>query len=410
MKEWHFCVSMNREMSVTFDDCKKWREVPSINPLTKRRIAIYGPVYQRLKDKCEALFRVDNHIFRPQTSAEEFAAMYSAIHSKLDEEGVKLITTGEVDRDKVVRLREMVRAMEGYHDMMPFLQQYMAGGERSKFFMTRKKANQLLFIKDTLGDIEPVDVKKSYASTKSVSSSKKSLSSPVPSELSPLPAKTRKELLGDLEKMCSEMLDAITYEEFEGFRKKKLQLVVAIGPDGGKKHCYYVKSLHNLWQDAVQQNKAFRDPLDPSHRVTDREKDEIHKKMRYVDLQYKRPERQIDIDPRLTMKIEEKPDTPNYYHISVTFRLGQVSAFWNLGYIPADIDQDVSGSLDMTSTAMAGKIYQLFNKGRIFKRNFIPIDGNCCRIHLWKPVTFWGSGEERLRKFRTLMEEIDRAM
>ncbi len=397
-------------MTVTFADCKKWHETPSVNPITRRRIAVGGPVYQRLMTDCANLFRVEDHVFTPTMTEAEFVELYRQVHKMLDAEGVKLITTGEIDRDAVVRVREVVRAIEGYQDVVPFLASYVTGGERSKFFMTRKKANQLLFIKDTMGDMQPVDTHKSYGSTKSVSSSKRSLSSPIPSELSPLPSKTRKELLGDLEKMCSEMLDAITYEEFETFRKKKLQLVVAIGPEKGPKHCYYVKSLHNLWADAVQQNKAFKDPLDPSHRVSDREKDEIYKKMRYVDPQYKRPERQMDIDPRLTMKIEEKPSAPHYYHITVVFRLGQVAMGWDLGYIPADIDQDISGSLDMTSTAMAGKIYQLFNKGRIFKRNFIPIDGRCCRIHLWKTVAYWGSGEERLRKFRTLMEEIDRAM
>lgn len=382
-----------------------------MNPVTKRRIAVDGETYRRLQQKCEELMTVRGHVFRPSMSAEEFALLFAAIHAELDAEGVKLITTGNIDRDKVNGLRLLVFEIEKYRDQSTFLEPYLQGGERSKMFLTRKKANQLLHIKDTLHEVQPATDVKSYNSTKSsVASSKRSLSSPIPEELSPLPKKTRKALLDDLEKVCSEMLDAITYEEFSAYRKKKLQLVVAIGPDDGKKHCYYVKSLHGLWRDAVESNKPFKDPLDPSHRVTQAEQDEIYKKMRYVDPQYKRPEKQVPIDPRLQMKIQEDARTPNFYHITVSFRLGQVATYWDLGYIPADIDQEESGSLDMTSTAMAGKIYQLFNKGRIFKKNFIPIDGNCCRIHLWKKPGYWGTGAERLQKFRALMEEIDRAL
>lgn len=396
-------------VTVTFEDCKKFRENPTVNPITRRRILVDGNVYRQLQQACSELMRVEEHLFSTGMGAERFGLMYAAIHAKLDAQAVRLITTGEIDREEVIRLRELVRAIEATGG--EFLQPYVTGGERSKLFLTRKKANQLLFIKNTLGEMQPAEeAMPSYGSTKSVSSSKKSLSSPIPAELPPLPAKTRKELLRDLEGMCSEMLDAITYEEFSGFRKKKLQLVVAIGPEGSKKHCYYVKSLHGLWKNAVQHNQAFKDPLDPSHRVTEKEQDEIYQKMRYVDPAYKRPTRKEEIDPRLSMKIEERATVPNFYHISVSFRLGQVATHWDLGYIPADIDQDVSGSLDMTSTAMAGKIYQLFNKGRIFKRNFIPIDGNCCRIHLWKKPSYWGEGEEKLRKFRELMAEIDRAM
>lgn len=397
-------------MALTFKDCIAWRQNPTINPITNRRITTNADVYNRLQRDCEELMRLGEHAFTPNMTVEAFHRMYLDIHKELDKEGSKLISTGEINRDHVIHLRELVRAIEAHSPMAPWLEPYTRGGERSRLFLLRKKANQLLHIKDTIQDIQPVDDHKSYNSTKSVSSSKKSLSSPIDEELSPLPKKTRQAILNDLEQLCSEMLDAITYEEFKDFRKKKLHLVVAIGPDDSKKHCYYVKSLHGLWKDSVQNNKPFKDPLDPSHRVTMKEQDDIYKKMRYIDPKYKRPEREQAIDPRLSMKIEEEAATPNFYHITVTFRLGQVSAYWDLGYIPADIEHEESGSLDMTSTAMAGKIYQLFNKGRIFKSNFIPIDGNCCRIHLWKKPAFWGTGEERLNKFRALMEEIDRAM
>ncbi len=396
--------------SVTFKNCIDWRLTPTINPVTKRRIKADGDVANQLRRDCEQLMTLHHHTFRPDMTPEAFGEMYKAIHSELDKEGVRLITTGQIQREHVIHVRELVRAIEGHLPVAEWLEPYTRGGERSKFFLLRKKANQLLHIKDTLQDMQPVEDNKSYESTKSVSSSKKSLSSPIAEELSPLPKKTRQALLNDLEQVCSEMLDAITYEEFNTFRKKKLHLIVAIGPETSKKHCYYVKSLHGLWRDSVQNNKPFKDPLDPSHRVSAKEQDEIYKKMRYIDPSYKRPERQQAIDPRLNMKIEEEPSHPGLFHITVTFRLGQVAVFWDLGFIPADLDQDQTGSLDMTSTAMAGKIYQLFAKGRIFKSNFIPIDGSCCRIHLWKKPEFWGEGEERLRKFRELMQEIDRAM
>jgi len=407
---------MSSVKNMSLQNCIAWARDKRRNPVTRRAISVNGPTYKAIEAACEQHLQnmksIDEHVFYPTMSAVEFEELYKHLHSILDAEARDLITTGTSNDDRIKEVKDMAHHIEKYKEGFPIsatVQAHLQGGERSKLFLLRKKANQILFIRSTLGDMQPVIEKKSYSATKEVPSSQLSKSSSIHESLPELPKKTRAELLKDLEAVCSELYDPIAMDDFSKFRKKKLHLVVAVGPDGGRKHCYYVKSLHNAWVEAVESNKSVKDPMNPRHRLTEEELREVAFKMRYIDHDYKPPRKSMAIDPRLQMKIEEEAHTPNFYHITASFQLGQVRLFWDLGYIPADIDVQDTGSSDLTSTVMVAKIHDLFQKGRIFKRNFIPIDGNCCRVHLWKKPAFWGTGQERIQKFLALMEELNRA-
>ena len=40
--------------SITIEHCNQWLSRPNVNPLTKRRIATYGPVYEMFRKRCAA--------------------------------------------------------------------------------------------------------------------------------------------------------------------------------------------------------------------------------------------------------------------------------------------------------------------------------------------------------------------
>ena len=48
---------MNASKEITLKLCKKWRKDSSINPLTQRKIKKDGPLYKKINNQCEELFK-----------------------------------------------------------------------------------------------------------------------------------------------------------------------------------------------------------------------------------------------------------------------------------------------------------------------------------------------------------------
>ena len=238
------------------------------------------------------------------------------------------------------------------------------------------------------------------------------LSSPASPGIRSRKGKTRTELLKELEQSCTEMKDAISYEDFQDMKKKQLQLVVRIGKPtkDGKRHCFYVKNIYGLARAAAKENLPIRDPLDPHHKLTKEELNQIKSYIRVIEPNAKSPDRpkkkmlqkfRLDILPVTTddyphmvfHQIRISPNNPDNTAIPTQI----------VGYIPADIDTESS---DVNSSVTIIKIKQLFDEGKLFDAQ-----GNM-RVHIDKSIAYWmeNNGANIPRKLALMVSELNQYM
>lgn len=221
-----------------------------------------------------------------------------------------------------------------------------------------------------------------------------------------LPEKKRTELLYELKAACNEMKDTVTNARFDRMRKKQLHLIVRLGNPQKKQRCYYVRTAYKMWNNAVKNNKAFENP-ETRVKVTEEEKADIMNKIQYVKQNVVNPEGDTNIIKDPELKIEIKQTHNKLFNVRVVRPFGKsVYSLINLGYIPADIEVEHSGSADITSAVAVFKIKQLFEKGRLMRSNFIPYQ--CCNIHLPKEIEYWNEPmPERVKKLTKILDEIN---
>jgi hypothetical protein len=234
--------------------------------------------------------------------------------------------------------------------------------------------------------------------------------SPLTNEvLEALPEKKRTELLRELKAACNEMKDTITNTRFDRMRKKNLHLIVRLGDTPGQQRCYYVRSAYKMWQQAAKKNLPFTNP-ETRAKVTESEKDDILRKIKYVKPDAVNPEAadsRLVKDPALALRVETDPYDRTLAKVEVWRKFGlNTYIILNLGYVPMDIETHHSGSADITSAVLVVKLQQLFDSGRMMASNFIPY--RCCNIHLRKRKDYWQEPmEERVRKLTKMLEEIN---
>ncbi len=68
--------------NITIAACQAWLVDPHINPLTKRRIAIYGTVYERLKRSCAEYGLVPQHNMPCEATWIELSKDDAALYDK----------------------------------------------------------------------------------------------------------------------------------------------------------------------------------------------------------------------------------------------------------------------------------------------------------------------------------------
>jgi hypothetical protein len=185
---------------------------------------------------------------------------------------------------------------------------------------------------------------------------------------------------------------------FKNMNRNELKSIVAIG-SGTKKHCYMLDTIFGVYKTAVLDNQPAKDPLDPSHLLTDAEIKTIDRMMKKRDPSYVPPKRTLMNYKGYELTID--PDG-NYFRLSIT-RRGRLEM--PLGYIPGNIEASDTGSLDTTSATMIAALRELWDQRRML-RSVSPLRVNGM-IHLRKPKAFW-RGADRIQKFRDLMGEIQR--
>lgn len=239
--------------------------------------------------------------------------------------------------------------------------------------------------------------------------------------LPPLPSKTRQQLLKELKAACLKMEDYIYKQRFDRLPKKHLQLMVQLGEDGKKKRCYYVRDLYNMWKIANDKNKPFVDVN--RNPITKAEKDMIMEKVRYIDknakdLRENTKQKNSKLyfhyeNVNIRVQIDGAEVPLPFYEISMRRRFGElVYIIRSLGYIPANIDSDDTGSTDLTSEVLLAKLHILAEQGRIMTSNTAPY--TCCRMHFKYDAQYWVDADASkmisIRRMQLMKEEIDQLL
>lgn len=252
-------------------------------------------------------------------------------------------------------------------------------------------------------------------------SSKRSKSLSEKQGLPVLPKKTRAKILEELEMTCREMRDSISLDHFEDMKKKKLQLVVQIGPKGadGKQNCYYVKNIFDYVKNELA-NKRL--PKDPNTRVPITEEEMrsiILPKMRYIKVnvadpfqQEREPARRF---PNIELEVEnvEDEDGRPYYRVGYSRRIGSLldTKYRNFGFIPLNIyvhpedrisvhATDVfTNDSSLSSATIIVALNELSNKGLLTDIYGSP------KVHINKTMRYWNT--DVVNKARLMLDEFN---
>lgn len=199
----------------------------------------------------------------------------------------------------------------------------------------------------------------------------------------PFTKKTRDDILVALTEICHNMRDPLINQHFRRMKKRRLQLVVQVGKaHGNKRHCFYVKGIYDWWK---AEGKNVRDPLDPSHRLTAEEKQDVMSKIRYLHRSPYNPDGpgKHKRDPMLQLTVEEDG---RFWYVTISRKIGRASYHVHELTVPGEVGPRDTGSLDITSATLITHIRELFEKGRLLTSNWIPY--TCCTIPV-HPIEYW---------------------
>ena len=257
-------------------------------------------------------------------------------------------------------------------------------------------------------------------------SSKRSRSVSPREGLAELPKRTRAQILEELGRACRDMRDNITFDDFEDMKKKKLQLVVAIGPKNaeGKQSCYYVKNIFKYAEKEIADGKVPTDPYTRDPIKKEDMRDIIMPKMRYIDIAVINPfeKKEAQKVPNIELVVRELPDTRGrtFYRVGFVRHIGSFTdrRYEQLGYIPTNIyvdendrsgaprhESDVyTGQTDVSSAVIMAKLGMLVEKGMLTNMYGIP------RVPINKNVGYWYNDDKNdtIRKAKLMIDEFDR--
>lgn len=190
---------------------------------------------------------------------------------------------------------------------------------------------------------------------------------------------------------CINETDPILLEDFEDAELE--DDIIIIGP-----HCYKIESLFHHYKTKFQNREPITNPLNLASRLTTQQISELKSKMKKKYPNLKMPKvTKFKVPSYMKLSFVEQQD---FYKILLKVR----NETFILGYVPSYIDQNFSGSNDITSAVLIYKLKQLWDAGRLMYTMYPPV---CCSIHLHQR-NYWN--DNILTKFNSLMAEIDQLL
>ena len=191
-------------------------------------------------------------------------------------------------------------------------------------------------------------------------------------------------ILEKIKTTCNNDADPISMDNFSDMNLEQLNSLVYLG-NKSKKNCYLLENIYELYKTAVMSKKDAKDPMDPSHILTNEEIASINAKMKALDPTYKPPKyKEIRPYPKgYELSIDLSIHYPNYFSINV-MKNNQVK--YDLGIVPGWVETHHTNSADYTSGVLLSNIRQSWEKGK-----FMDSVQSCCNIELRKSFNYWQS-------------------
>lgn len=133
-----------------------------------------------------------------------------------------------------------------------------------------------------------------------------------------------------LQTICSDTFDPISMDDFNDLSSNELNKVVAIG-SGKKKHCYLLDNIMNHVQTNIEKKYSPKDPLNPSHVLTEQELNTIYSLKEQSDPNFKRPKPKektqetnpldLDLFRQLEVNVDQQRQLLNQYEQRQEVRL-----------------------------------------------------------------------------------------
>jgi hypothetical protein len=165
----------------------------------------------------------------------------------------------------------------------------------------------------------------------------------------------------DFYKNCTNEVDPITLEPFGEMSDEQLKSIVVIG----KNHCYLLESIYQFYLDAIRSYKIPKDPLDPSHRLTQTEIYNIKQKVKERDPNYVPLKNDITVYWKFSIKRERGTTSirllPKHENVAHYQPIHVVTIPSN-----TEIDRVVS------STALVEKLLKLFERNQLIRIDGTP--------------------------------------
>lgn len=223
---------------------------------------------------------------------------------------------------------------------------------------------------------------------------------PVPKVVKPAesPKSKKEKLLAELQLRCNNDADPISMENFEDMSLDDLENLVYIG-FGDKKNCYLLDNIYEVYKTSILSKKIPKDPMDPSHELTDKEINEINAKMTAKNPKHVAPKYELPkpYPKGYELAIDLSPIYGNYFTIKVM--KGYVVKH-DLGLLPAWVETNHTGSADYTSGVLISNIRELWDK-RLLMDNI----ETCCNVALRRNFAYW-QGKQWKQRFIETCEEV----
>ena len=169
--------------------------------------------------------------------------------------------------------------------------------------------------------------------------------------------KSKVDILESLKNTCNNDADPISMDAFADMTVDQLNSLVKIGK-GLKKNCYLLDNIYQMYKTAVLSKKTIRDPMDPSHTLTQTEIDDINAKMKFLNPNHVPPKYILPkpYPAGYTLVIQIVNDM---FTIKV---MNGTKVIHDFGVVPAWIETHHTGSADHTSGVLVSNLQDIWDK------------------------------------------------
>lgn len=196
--------------------------------------------------------------------------------------------------------------------------------------------------------------------------------------------------LEDIEKICLNHQDPVTFDEWKDLNEDELQELVLLDSEiEGRKYGLMLDTAFGIYRVAIEGGKRARNPISMDRDFTDAEIGDILAKMKRRDAKFRAPEKVV---PKLKEGVNLVMDDDvievfgfvyHFVHIRVVDARRTILYY---GCVPGWVETNgVIGSADTTSGVLLSNLWDLWNERKWFVEYKEPLKKCECKIAALNP-------------------------